>query len=174
MITLVQIDEMMATGVQVHYYTVCKRKLWLFTHQISFEDESDYVLQGKILHETSYKRSKSREVIIDQLIKIDIIDDEYIGEIKSSSKMAEADRAQLLYYLYVLGQMGVYKKGKIHYPKEKRVEEIELSEKDSEKINYWLTNISEIVSSKTPPKKVRYPYCTKCAYYSFCWVGEED
>lgn len=165
---------MKATGTQIHYFIVCKRKLWLSTHQISFEDESDYVLQGKILHETSYNRSKSREVLIDRLIKIDIMDDEYIGEVKSSSKMKKADRAQLLYYLYVLDQMGIKKKGKIHYPKEKKVEVIELIDKDYKKIKEWLRNISEIISKKNPPKKRRYPYCTKCAYYSFCWVGEEE
>ncbi len=170
---MIPIEGMRTTGLQIHYYFICKRKLWLFSHQISYEDESDIVLQGKILHETSYQGAKSKEVLIDNLIKIDIMDDLYIGEVKSSSKMIEADYAQLLYYLYVLKQMGINRKGKIHYPKEKRVEEVELTEDDLEKIESWLSDISKIISLDKPPKKSRNSCCKKCAYYSFCWVGEE-
>jgi len=49
------------TGVQVAYYVVCRRKLWLFTHQISMEQTSEKVKLGKLLHETSYKR-KTKEI----------------------------------------------------------------------------------------------------------------
>lgn len=169
-----QFDDLKATGLQVHYLKVCERKLWLHTHQISFEDESDYVKQGKILHENSYQRKKSKEILIDELIKIDIADSEYIGEVKSSSKMGEADKAQLLYYLFVLDQMDIHRKGKIHYPKEKRVDEIELTEADKIEIPKWLARIQAIKHLDKPPKKVKYKYCSKCAYYSFCWVGEEE
>ncbi|WP_100403463.1 CRISPR-associated protein Cas4 [Bacillus sp. FJAT-42315] len=168
-----QIEDIKVTGLQIQYYHVCKRKLWLSSHQISFEDEYDVVLQGKMLHETSYQRAKMKEVMVDDFIKIDMLNSEYVGEVKSSSKMEEADRAQLLYYLYVLFQMGVERKGKIHYPKEKRVEEIELTPQHVSKIESWLEDIKKIISAAFPPKKEKYPYCTKCAYYQFCWVGEE-
>lgn len=103
-----------------------------------------------------------------------MMDKHYVGEVKSSSKMEEADRAQLLYYLFVLEQMGIYRKGKIHYPKEKRVDEIELTDKNREEIPQWLAQIQQIIQLDKPPKKKKFRYCTKCAYYSFCWVGEEE
>lgn len=130
--------------------------------------------QGKILHETSYQRKKSKEVLIDNLIRIDMMDEHYVGEIKSSSKMLQADQAQLLYYLFVLDQMGIHRKGKIHYPKEKRVDEIELTEEDKLEVPKWLERIQQVIQQKTPPKLKKLRYCTKCAYYSFCWVGEEE
>ena len=167
------VEEIKATGTQVHYYVICKRKLWLHTHQISLEVESDLVLQGKILHETSYKRKESKEVLLGELIKIDLYDDEYIGEVKSSSKMKEADMAQLLYYLYFLKRSGIERKGRLHYPKEKRTEEICLTEADEEKVRAILIGIEEISSLDKPPKIKKLPYCSKCAYYNFCWVGEE-
>ncbi|WP_146547925.1 CRISPR-associated protein Cas4 [Rummeliibacillus sp. SL167] len=166
-------DEMRATGLQVQYLKVCKRKLWLYSHQINFEDESDTVLQGKILHENSYKNAKTKELLIDDLVKIDIVDSQYIGEVKSSSKMRNSDVAQLLYYLYVLKKMGIERKGKLHYPKEKKTEEIELTTEMEEEIPKWLAEIQQILSLDKPPVKVKYPYCKKCSYYSFCWVGEE-
>ena len=33
------------TGTQINYYFVCKRKLWLFTKDIRFENEIEYVFQ---------------------------------------------------------------------------------------------------------------------------------
>ena len=169
-----ELDEIKATGLQVHYLKICPRKLWFHSHQINFEEESDRVLQGKILHETSYKRKETKEIVIDNLVKIDIMDKKYIGEVKSSSKMAEADKAQLLYYLFVLEQMGIKRTGKIHYPKEKRVDEIVLTDDDRKEIPKWLAQIQAIKRSERPPKKVKYKYCSKCSYYSFCWVGEEE
>lgn len=166
-------NELRATGLQVHYYIVCKRKLWLHVHQIQFEQDSDQVLQGKVLHEQSYRNKKNKEYLIDDLIKIDIFDD-YVGEVKSSSRMERADCMQLLYYLYVLRNAGIYKVGKLHYPKEKRVENVNLEQKDINEIEKILVDISEIVKSSHVPVLKKLPYCSKCSYYSFCWVGEEE
>ena len=165
--------EIRTTGLQVQYYKVCQRKLWLHAHQISFEHESDLVLQGKVLHEQSYNHKKSKEVMIENLIKIDLYDDDYIGEVKSSSKMQEADEAQLLYYLYILKQYDIIRKGRLHYPKEKKIEEIELTLAKEVELEEILRGIKEIIASNKPPKAKKYPYCGSCAYYQFCWVGEE-
>ena len=172
-IFMVDFSELRATGLQVQYYLVCKRKLWLHSHQISFEQDSDKVLEGKILHEQSYNRKKSKEVMIDQLIKVDLFDEDYIGEVKSSSKMKKADRAQLLYYLYVLKEYGIHRKGRMHYPKEKKVEEIHLTDKDEEMLDEVLAGIKQVIFEDKPQKAEKLPYCKKCAYYHFCWVGEE-
>lgn len=167
-----QWEDLTTTGLQVHYYKVCQRKLWLHAHQLGFEDEDDKVKQGKVLHETSYRRKQAKEVLIDNLIRIDILDEDYVGEVKSSSKMHDADRSQLLYYLYVLQQMGIEKKGKIHYPKEKKVEEVILTKANQSEVEIWIQDIQDIIQLPYAPKKEKLKYCTKCAYYSFCWVGE--
>ena len=57
------------TGVQAAYYMICRRKLWLFSHQISMEQTSQRVQLGKLLHESSYKR-KMKEIGLEN-IKID-------------------------------------------------------------------------------------------------------
>ena len=56
-------------GTQINYYFICKTKLWLFSHNIQMEQESDNVSLGKQLHENSYKKEK--EFLIDNLINVD-------------------------------------------------------------------------------------------------------
>ena len=40
---------MRVTGNMVNYFFVCKRKLWLFQHQIGFEQTSERVQLGSLL-----------------------------------------------------------------------------------------------------------------------------
>jgi CRISPR-associated exonuclease Cas4 len=42
------------TGTQINYYFVCHRKLWLFTKDIRFEDENEYVQLGRLIDENTY------------------------------------------------------------------------------------------------------------------------
>lgn len=157
----------------MQYYYVCPKKLWLHAHGIGFEQESDKVLQGKVLHERSYPLMKKKDLLINDLIALDLYE-EYVGEVKSSSKMIQADRMQLLYYLYVLKGMGINKEGKIHYPKEKKIEEVVLTEDYEKELESTLIDIERIKSSQTAPPTKKLRYCTKCAYHPFCWVGEEE
>ena len=43
-------------GTQINYYFICKAKLWLFSHHIQMEQESELVSLGKMLHKDSYTR----------------------------------------------------------------------------------------------------------------------
>ncbi len=50
-------------GLHIQYYAICKRKLWLYSRQISFETENDRVIEGTLLHESSYQR-KDKELMV--------------------------------------------------------------------------------------------------------------
>ena len=65
-------DTVRVTGSEINYYMICKRKLWLFSHNIELEPESDLVKLGRLLHENRYKR-KLKEVQIDR-IKVDFME----------------------------------------------------------------------------------------------------
>src|SRR5574344_850996 len=159
-------------GIKVNYYFICKRKLWLFAKGLGFENLSERVSIGKILHETAYPREKEREILIDDTIMLDLASEDYIREIKLSSKMEEADKMQVYYYLYFLKQKGIIKKGMINYVKEKRREEIELTDEIEQKIKFVLDDIRKICEHTNPPEYKKLKYCTKCAYYEFCLAGE--
>lgn len=159
-------------GVELHYYGVCKRKLWLYRKGIGMEEDHDRVLQGQLLHEEAYPQLNKKEILIDNQFKIDAIDGKYVREVKLSSKMSESDKLQMLFYLYQLSLRGIQKKGLISYTKEKRTIEIELTEENEKKIKKAIAEVYEILNQPKPPPVKRVSYCKSCAYYSFCMAGE--
>lgn len=168
------LEQLNIQGVKINYYYICKRKLWLFTKGITMEQNSDRVMSGKIIHENSYKRQKHKELLIDNLLRLDIVDSEYVREVKISSKMKKADEMQLYYYIYYLKKLGINKKGMINYVKEKKQKEIELTPEKEEEIEKTIEGIIKISKLNKPPTLEKLSYCTKCAYYEFCFVKEED
>lgn len=159
-------------GVHIQYFIVCRRKLWLYSKQIGFEAEHERVMEGALLHETSYAR-KEKELAIGDAV-IDVIDGDFVQETKLSSKMQTADEWQLLYYLYLLKQRGIEKRGKIAYTKEKKVVEVVLTEEKEKQLKKKISDIYQIVESDFAPKFKKLPYCKNCAYYDFCFVLEGD
>lgn len=152
------------TGVFVQYYLIDTRRLWYFSHGITLEQESDLVEIGKMISEESYKRDK-KELQIGR-IKIDFYRKSLeIHEVKKSSKFKEASRWQLLYYLYVLKQQGVIVTGVLNFPKEKRVEKIELTEEDEQKLQEMLIDIQRIITLPNPPYTKQSEKITRTPYY---------
>ncbi len=160
-------------GVLVQYYFACKRELWFFARHINMNIDNEDVLLGKLIHEKSY-RDEKKSILIDDTIAIDfmhISDNLIVFEIKKSSRLPEPVRWQLLYYLwYLKTRKGIDAKGIIVYPKERKREEIELTEDIKEKFNHIINEIKEIINLDKPPKPVKKPYCRKCSYRDLCWV----
>lgn len=161
-------------GVDIHYYSLCKRKLWLYKHNIAMENESDRVIEGNVLHETSYSRVENREILIDNAFKIDAIDGDYVREVKLSSRMKGSDRLQMLFYLYQLEIRGMKKRGLISYTKEKRTEEVELDDENRQEVKQVIAGAYDVIAKNKPPALRKLSYCKKCAYYSFCYAMEVD
>jgi CRISPR-associated exonuclease Cas4 len=158
------------TGTQLNYLLVCPRKLWLFSHHIEMERENDAVALGQLLHEESFQRQK-KEVLIDDLIRIDFFDDEAVHDIKKGRSMEEAHRAQILYYLWYLKQKGVEGlKGVINYPKQRRSVEIELTFDAEAEVEEWIRQVQMVVAQATPPiVEAPMRICRKCSYNELCW-----
>ncbi|MCM8822549.1 MAG: CRISPR-associated protein Cas4 [Candidatus Omnitrophica bacterium] len=169
MIDNLDFQALKTNGIKVNYLYVCERKLWFFDRGIAMEFSSDKVLMGKLLNEYSYPAEEKREILIDNLIKIDIVGHEEIKEVKFSDRLAEASKIQILYYLYYLKQAGIEKRGVIKYPRIKKQEEIVLTSEGEKEVENALTNIYKILKMNKPPQIQRKPYCSRCAYYEFCW-----
>jgi len=160
------------TGTQVNYFIVCPTKLWLFSHFVRMEQDSDLVSLGKLLHEESYKRDR-KEIMIDSRIAIDFVkkgDKIILHEVKKSKKLEKAHYYQILYYLYYLKRKGVKAEGMIDYPKIRKNERVVLSEGKEEELEDILNKIKEIISREKPPKAEKKKYCRKCSYFEFCWT----
>lgn len=162
-------EELKFTGTQVNYYFVCKRKLWLFSHDITMEHESDLVHLGKLTHKRHYKR-ESEEISIGR-IKVDFMADACeVYEVKKTESLEESHLFQLLYYLYVLRKRGIEAKGSLRYPNQRKVKRIELTEERKQRLKDVLEEIQAIVDQASPPPLEKKPYCTKCSYYQYCFA----
>ena len=163
-------DAPRITGTQINYLLICQRKLWLFSHHIEMERESDAVALGQLLHDESFQRKK-KELLIDDLIRIDFFDDDAVHDIKKGRSMEEAHRAQILYYLWYLKLKGVEGlKGVINYPKQKRSVEVELTPVAEAEVEEWIRQVQAVVAQATPPL-IAEPMriCKKCSYNELCW-----
>ncbi|NPB07811.1 MAG: CRISPR-associated protein Cas4 [Aquificae bacterium] len=167
----VDLTELRINGVKVSYFVICKRKLWLFSRNITMEHTSDRVLLGKLLHEESFSREKAREVLLKELVKIDVVGDEELLEIKLSDKLEKAHEVQLLYYLYFLKkELGIEMKGVITYPRKFKRKEVYLTEEREREIENILREVERILSSSQIPPLEKKPYCSRCAYAEFCFA----
>ncbi|NOZ24539.1 MAG: CRISPR-associated protein Cas4 [Nitrospirae bacterium] len=157
------------TGTEFNYFHVCKRKLWLFSHDIEMEQESDIVFLGRLIHEHSYQRER-KEVLIDGVIRIDFMDDDTVHEVKKSNRMEESHVGQVLYYIYCLRLKGVdVRRGVINYPKQRRTTEVELTPDREREIRKTIECIEEIKRMKSPPAVLNSRICRKCSYEEFCY-----
>ncbi len=165
-------DELTFTGTQVNYFLICPRKLWLFSKGLTMEHMSEAVALGSLIHESAFQREQ-KEILIDNRIRIDFSSSPgVIHEVKKSKKMEEAHRFQLLYYLYYLKQKAVTElRGRLHYPKLKRTEEVELTPENERALKEILTKMNEILGNPTPPAKIdKLSICKKCSYYELCYT----
>jgi CRISPR-associated exonuclease Cas4 len=163
--------ELRTNGIKVNYYVVCQKKLWLYSHDIRMEPESDRVALGRLLHERTYREQSRRELLIDGLIKIDLLESEgKVLEVKYSQRMKEAARLQILYYLYYLKRLGVTGlTGELRFPKERRREPVLLTEEAGRAVEDALREIRRIERLPVPPSVEFMPICRSCAYAELCW-----
>jgi CRISPR-associated exonuclease Cas4 len=145
--------------------------MWLFANKINLEDNSEDVRIGKVLHEIS--ESRVDEVSFEG-IKVDKITKDYVVEVKKSDSNIEAAKWQLMYYLYILKQKGIEKKGRLEvFEKNKQDKKrfvIELTEENERKLLEILEEIKSILSKNLPPKPKFENKCRKCAYYEYCFL----
>ena len=158
-------------GTQINYYFICKTKLWLFSHNIQLEHESENVKLGKILHEDSFKREK--DFLIDNLINVDFIkitDSVEIHEVKKTQKMEKSHEFQLLYYMFHLKNEKDIEniKGFLDYPRNRKKKEIFLTKEKEDKLQKIIEDINKINENEMPNPK-RSQICRKCAYFEFCF-----
>ncbi|ABK62333.1 CRISPR-associated protein Cas4 [Clostridium novyi] len=164
---------MKVNGTLVNYYIHCKRQCYLHGNRINMESNSEDVKIGKAIHKIKEEHSKNTEVAIEN-IKIDKITKEYLVEVKKSDADIEAVRWQVLFYLKVLKDKGINKKGKIEVvEKKKGTNKIiyeELTDEKEEQLKNIISDIEKLIESENPPKVEFDNKCKKCAYYEYCYI----
>lgn len=159
-------------GTIINYYFHCKRQCYLFANKLNFEDNSELVKIGKEIHLNKSENKKNAEIKIENIV-VDKITDKYLVEIKKSDADKEAARWQLYYYLYILKQKGIIKKGKLEFVENnqgKKIEYLDLDDKKEKELEKLLKEIEEFISKEKIPKFKKIKGCSKCAYYEYCKI----
>lgn len=163
----------MVNGTLINYYFHCKRQCYFHGNRLNMEDNSEVVKIGKAIHEEKAAGSQNSEIAIDN-IKLDKLTKEYLTEIKKSDADPVSSRWQLLYYLKVLKEKGIIRKGRLEFVeknrKGKKVEIIELTEEQEQQLEKYEQDIEELLESKQIPAVLNEGKCKKCAYYEYCYI----
>ena len=160
-------------GTIINYYFHCKRQCYMFAHRLNLEDNSETVKIGKAIHEDKAKSSENSEIKIDN-IALDKINSKYVVEIKKSDADIEACKWQLLYYLKILKDKGIERKGKLEFIEKNKTDRkiifIELDKEIEKELNEHISKIEELLSMDELPTVINKPACKKCAYYEYCYI----
>jgi CRISPR-associated exonuclease Cas4 len=136
---------------------------------MNYNDENIEI--GKLLHEETFKNRRKNILYGD--VNFDLIitgKKEAIIEIKKSSRLVDPAKYQLYYYLWYAKKSGVNLVGILVYPKERKREEIVLTEDIEREIEDIIIKIKEVISTEKPPPIIKKSYCKKCSYYELCNV----
>lgn len=164
---------MKVNGTLVNYYFHCKRQCYLHGNRLNLEDNSEVVKIGKAIHESKAEANKNTEIAIDN-IKLDKLTNEYLTEIKKSDADVDAAKWQLLFYLKVLKEKGIYRKGKLEFIEKnktnKKILFLQLDNSIEEELNSYIKEIELLIESDDIPKILNKPKCKKCSYYEYCYI----
>ena len=163
---------MNVNGTLINYYFHCRRQCYLHGNRMNLEDNSEVVKIGKALHEERAGKDNS-EIAIEN-IRMDKLTREYLTEIKKSDADVEAAKWQLFFYLKVLKEKGIVRKGKLEFieknKSQKKVMILELTEEIESQLNEHVKAIEELLDSDEVPPGLNKASCKKCAYYEYCYI----
>jgi CRISPR-associated exonuclease Cas4 len=156
-------------GVHIKYLHHCPRQLWLYARGIRPEHLSERVQLGEAVHETSYERSNQVDL---GATRLDYFDGAaWVHEIKSSSAVTAADKAQAVHYCLRLREVGVEAQGAIlHYPKTRRTVRIPYTPERAAEARADVRAAIVTVSEPESPPRLPRSGCRGCGYSDYCWA----
>lgn len=163
---------MKVNGTLINYYFHCKRQCYLHGNRLNLEDNSEQVQIGKALHEEK-AQADNTEIALEN-IRLDKLTAEYLTEVKKSDADEEAAKWQLLFYLKILEEKGINRKGKLEFVEKnkggRKVVYVELTEEKKEELEVYINEIEELLEQEKVPAMDEQSHCRQCAYYEYCCI----
>ncbi len=163
---------MRVNGTLINYYFHCKRQCYLHGNRMNLEDNSEQVKIGKALHEERNDADHT-EIALDN-IRLDRLTDEYLTELKKSDADVDAAKWQLLFYLKILKDKGIYRRGKLESVEKgksnKKILYFDLTQEAEEELKKYMEEIEKLLEQVDMPKVINKSQCKKCAYYEYCYI----
>lgn len=93
---------------------------------------------------------------------------------KKSDSDVEAVRWQTLYYLKVLRDKGIERRGRIQFIEKnkqtKKMIDVELTPESIQELQLLEEDIMEYISQNNPDPPLNDKKCKRCAYYEYCYI----
>lgn len=145
---------MKVNGTLINYYYHCKRQCYLHGNRLNLEDNSEQVKIGRALHDE--KNNKENTEIALENIKLDKMTDEYLTEMKKSDADVEAAKWQLLFYLKILKDKGIIRKGKLEFVEKgkgnSKILYFDLTEEEENKLQNTINEIEKLLDIPNIPE----------------------
>lgn len=156
-------------GVHIKYLYHCRRQLWLYARGVRPEHLNAAVQLGEAVHDTSYTRSAPVDLGAARLDHLD--GGLWVHEIKSSSRVTDADRAQVIHYCHQLHRVGVPAKGGVlHYPKTRRTTKVTYGPDAVTQAERDIATVPSVANLRTSPPRLSRSACRGCSYLDYCWT----
>ena len=156
---------MKVNGTLVNYYFHCRRQCYLFGNRLNMEDNSEEVKIGKAIHEERNNRENTELAI--ENIRLDKLTGEYLTELKKSDADPVAAKWQLLYYLKVLKEKGIERKGKLEFAEKNKTRKktvlLELTEDEEKELLGYISEIEDLLEQDRIPPVLNSGSCKKCS-----------
>lgn len=163
---------MKVNGTLINYYFHCKRQCYLHGNRLNLEDNSEQVKIGKAIHEEK-AQSDNTEIALEN-IRLDRLTSEYLTEVKKSDADEAAAKWQLLFYLKVLDEKGIHRKGKLEFAEKnkggKKIVYVDLTEETKEGLECYIKEIEDLLQQQEVPPMIEKAHCRQCAYYEYCCI----
>lgn len=163
---------MRVNGTLINYYFHCKRQCYLHGNRINLEDNSEQVKIGKALHEERNDVDHT-EIALDN-IRLDKLTDEYLTELKKSDADIDAAKWQLLFYLKILKDKGIDRKGKLEFVEKgksnRKVLYFDLTQEREDELKEYIEKIENLLDQTDIPEVINKAQCKKCAYFEYCYI----
>jgi CRISPR-associated exonuclease Cas4 len=155
-------------GVHIKYLHHCPRQLWLYGRGFRPEHHDDLVQLGEAVNDTSYTRRSPVDL---GAARLDFIDGEnWVHEVKSSSRPTPADQAQVIHYCYRLRQVGIGTCGGVlHYPKARRTLRIDYGQAQEKQARADIAAAIDVLTAAQSPPRLNRAACRGCSYLAYCW-----
>lgn len=165
------------TGTLVHYARICPRKIWLMAHELGPDEGHPLLELGRFLGERTYTRERLRRVTLPGMVldwvRMTPEGALLVAEVKKSGRALAAARVQLLFYLKSLQEQGLWVRGEIRIPQERRRIPVELDPEGERELRMALSEVREVLELPLPPPPRWIGHCRGCAYAEFCWADVE-
>lgn len=157
-------------GVHIKYLYHCRRQLWLYGRGYRPERHDELVQFGEAVNDTSYPRRSPVDL---GAARLDFIDGQHlVHEVKSSSRMTDADVAQVRHYCLRLRQVGVDAQGGVlHYPKTRRTCRIVFGEAEEAQALADIDLVLGVLAAQESPLRLARSRCRGCSFTDYCWAS---